>query len=111
MDEKDQRIIELKAEGKSLREIAEAVGTSHVAVKKRLNKVFPHPVEMESELPAEIIDVSEFPDIQEILTQIDFRISRIDTRIGVNLGKNLDTIITPNGWKIERVPINSDNRS
>jgi DNA invertase Pin-like site-specific DNA recombinase len=35
----DQEILDLKAEGKSLREISKAVGISHVAVGKRLKKL------------------------------------------------------------------------
>jgi len=39
VDEKDQKIIELKADGKSLRDIAAEIGISHVAVKKRLDRL------------------------------------------------------------------------
>ena len=39
MDATDRKIIALKAEGKSLRKIAREVGMSHVAIKKRLDKL------------------------------------------------------------------------
>ena len=38
MDTKDTLILSLHGEGKGLREIAEAVNISHVAVKKRLDR-------------------------------------------------------------------------
>ena len=39
MDKTATKIIELKNDGKSLRQIAKQVGTSHVAVKKRLDRL------------------------------------------------------------------------
>ena len=39
MNKTDTKIIELKNGGKSLRQIAKQVGISHVAVKKRLDKL------------------------------------------------------------------------
>lgn len=39
MDQKDELILSLKNEGKSLREIGRQVGMSHVAVKKRLDRL------------------------------------------------------------------------
>jgi len=41
MDKKDTKIIKLKNDGKSLRQIAKQVGISHVAVKKRLEIYLP----------------------------------------------------------------------
>jgi len=38
----DQMILDLKTEGKSLREIASILGVSHVAVRKRLKKFLHH---------------------------------------------------------------------
>ena len=107
MNTKDKEILNLKGMGKSLREIAEEVGISHVAVKKRLDRLTEHetvnqrtPINDDS-----IIDASHHPEMNDALITFDTFISDLELKIRkeFDIPQQIDIIInTPNGWKIER---------
>lgn len=69
MDTKDDLILSLTGEGKSLREIGKIVNLSHVAVKKRLDRIPP----AEKPQPDEDgrIDTSQYPALHKAILKID----------------------------------------
>ena len=123
MNKLDTKIIELKNGGKSLRQIAKQVGISHVAVKKRLDRLTVNktcsqeasaktePVIDECKIPqtdtGQIWDTDEYPELNHAVTEIDSLIIDIEQFVRNKLetpeSKSI-TIETPNGWKIEKIP-------
>ncbi|MFH0754821.1 MAG: AsnC family protein [Candidatus Omnitrophota bacterium] len=101
MDAKNDLIRSLDGEGKSLRDIAEAVNLSHVAVKKRLDRMNRH---TENPQPDENgrIDTSQYPKLHKAIFKIDDILSDIQRQIGKPIA-----IETPGGWKID---VNTVNR-
>jgi len=95
MGTKDNLIIKLHGEGKSLREIGEIVNLSHVAVKKRLDRMS----SVEKPLPDEDgrINTSKYPNLQKAVMKIDEIIADIQRQTG----QNQISIETPAGWKID----------
>ena len=95
MDTKDELILSLHDEGKSLREIAEAVNLSHVAVKKRLDRILSE----EKPQPGEDgrINTGQYPALHKALLKIDDILSGIQRQIGKPI-----SLETPGGWKIDR---------
>ena len=96
MDAKNDLIIKLQNEGKSLREIGEIVNISHVAVKKRLGRLN----NTEKPIPVEDgrINTSQYPNLQKAVMKIDEIIADIQRQIG----QKQISIETPAGWKIDR---------
>jgi hypothetical protein len=119
MDKTDTKILKLKNGGGSLRQIAKQVGISHVAVKKRLDRLtvnktcsqeasaIAEPAIDDCKIPqADIWDTDEYPELNHAVTEIDGLIIDIEQFVRNKLGpesKSL-TIQTPNGWKIEKIP-------
>ena len=105
MDKTATKIIELKNGGKSLRQIAKQVGISHVAVKKRLDRLTANETGNQALPPDkdQLWDMDEYPELNHAVTEIDgllmdierFFSNRHETSEGI-------TIFTPNGWKIEK---------
>ena len=119
MDKTDTKIIELKNGGESLRQIAKQVGISHVAVKKRLDRLTVNkacsqeasakaePVIDDCKIPqADIWDTDEYPELNHAVSEIDSLIIDIEQFVRNKLetpeSKSI-TIQTPNGWKIEKI--------
>lgn len=114
MDSQDKYILKLKREGKSLREIAKWAGISHVAVKKRLDKLavnhtYQKQVNEGSEFKVngtteEKIKTSQYPNLDQAVSKLDEIIRQIVTNVKEDLNKSGDiSIHTPEGWKIERI--------
>lgn len=128
MDKTDDLILTLKKEGKSLREIAREVGLSHVAVKKRLDKMGPVHADMadvlddtpigETEALSEVqnneepqaddkgrIEISRYPNLDQAILELDESLKTIESivREELKLAKDKEFAIqTSGGWKIER---------
>lgn len=96
MDTKNDLIRSLDGEGKSLREIGEIVGLSHIAVKKRLDRMNCH---AENPQPDENgrIDTAQYPGLHKAVLKIDAILSDIQGIIGKPI-----SLETPGGWKIDR---------
>jgi len=95
MDTKDALILSLHGEGKSLREIAEAVNISHVAVKKRLDRSLSEKKPQPGEDGR--IDTEQYPALHKAILKIDDILSDIRRQIGKPIA-----IETPGGWRIDR---------
>ena len=108
MDKKDTKIIKLKNDGKSLRQIAKQVGISHVAVKKRLDRLTANEVGSQAPLPdtGQRWDMDEYPELNHAVTGIDGLLMDIE-RFFSNHQETPEsiTIETPNGWKIEKIRV------
>jgi len=106
--------------GESLRQIAKQVGISHVAVKKRLDRLTVNktciqevsakaePVIDDCKIPqAYIWDIDHYPELNHAVSEIDSLIIDIEQFVRNKLetpeSKSI-TIQTPNGWKIEKIP-------
>ena len=109
MNKTDTKIIELKNGGKSLRQIAKQVGISHVAVKKRLDKLTANETGNQAPPPdtGQIWDMDEYPELNHAVTEIEGLLMTIQRFIS-NHQKTPEsksiTIETPNGWKIVKIP-------
>jgi len=104
MDKKNTKIIKLRNDGKSLRQIAKQVGISHVAVKKRLDRLTAN--ETGNQAPrntGQLWDMDEYPELNHAVTGIDSLLMDIEQFFS-NLQETPEgiTIETPNGWKIEK---------
>ena len=108
MNKTDTKIIELKNGGKSLRQIAKQVGISHVAVKKRLDKLTANETGNQAPPPdtGQIWDMDEYPELNQAVTEIDGLLMNIEYFFS-NLQESSEsiTIETPNGWKIEKIRV------
>lgn len=71
MDQKDTKIIKLANEGKSLRQIAKHVGISHVAVKKRLDRLTANETGSRAPDTGQLWDMSEYPELNHAVTEIE----------------------------------------
>jgi transposase len=80
MDKTDTKIIKLKNDGKSLRQIAKQVGISHVAVKKRLDRLTANKTGNQAPPPdtGQLWDMDEYPELNHAVTEIDGFL--VDTR-------------------------------
>jgi hypothetical protein len=103
MDKTDTKIIKLKNDGKSLRQIAKQVGISHVAVKKRLDRLTVNKTGNQAPVPetGQLWDIDEYPELNHAVTEIDGLLMDIEQFFS-NHQKTPEsiTIETPNGWKI-----------
>jgi hypothetical protein len=108
MDKKDTKIIKLKNDGKSLRQIAKQVGISHVAVKKRLDRLTVNKTGNQAPVPetGQLWDIDEYPELNHAVTEIDALLMNIEYFFS-NLLEPSDSISisTPNGWKIEKIRV------
>ena len=106
MDKKDTKIIKLKNDGKSLRQIAKKVGISHVAVKKRLDRLTANETGNQALPPdtGQLWDMDEYPELNHAVTEIDGFLMDIE-RFFSNHQETPEsiTIETPNGWKIGKI--------
>ena len=105
MDKKDTKIIKLKNDGKSLRQIAKQVGISHVAVKKRLDRLTANETGNQAlpPDPGQLWDMDEYPELNHAVTEIDRLIMNIEQFFSNHQGTPESiTIETPNGWRIEK---------
>jgi hypothetical protein len=73
MDKKDTKILKLKKDGQSLRQIAKKVGISHVAVKKRLDRLTANETGNQALPPdtGQLWDMGEYPELNHAVTEID----------------------------------------
>jgi hypothetical protein len=105
MDKTDTKIVELKNGGMSLRQIAKQIGISHVAVKKRLDRLTVNKTGNQAPVPetGQLWDMDEYPELNHAVTEIDGLLMNIEYFFS-NLLEASDsiTISTPNGWKIEK---------
>jgi hypothetical protein len=105
MDKTDTKILKLKSDGKSLRQIAKQVGISHLAVKKRLDRLTAN--KSGNKAPPTDTDqlwkIDEYPILNRAVTEIDSLLMNIEYFFS-NLHQSSEsiTIETPNGWKIEK---------
>ena len=108
MDKKDIKIIELKNDGKSLRQIAKQVGMSHVAVKKRLDRLTANETGNQAPSPdtGQLWDMDEHPVLNHAVTEIDSLLMDIEQFFS-NHQETPDSIVisTPGGWKIEKIRV------
>ena len=108
MDKTDTKIIKLKNDGKSLRQIAKQVGISHVAVKKRLDRLTAN--ETGNQAPPtgtdQRWDLDEYPELNHAVTGIDGLLMDIE-KFFSNRQETPEsiTIFTPNGWKIGKIRV------
>jgi len=99
LDKIDAVIINMRGQRKSLREIARAVGISHIAVKKRLDRMEaergtdPKTITFDDQGKA---NVSEYPDIRESVNEIDRQLKIIARRINQPEFR----IVSPMGWEV-----------
>lgn len=100
MDAKNDSIRSLDSEGKSLREIGEIVGLSHIAVKKRLDRMNRHTETIQPDENGRI-DTTQYPDLHKAVLKIDEILSEIQGKIGEAI-----SIETPGGWKIDVNTVN-----
>jgi hypothetical protein len=104
MDKKDTKIIKLKNDGKSLRQIAKQVGISHVAVKKRLDRLTANETGNQAPDTGQRWDMDEYPELNHAVTGIDSLLVDIEQFFSNHLETPESiTIETPNGWKIEKI--------
>ena len=108
MDKKDTKIIKLTNDGKSLRQIAKQVGISHVAVKKRLDRLTGDKTGDQAP-PSDTNqrwDLDEYPELGHAVTEIDRLIMNIE-KFFTNHQETPEsiTIETPNGWKIGKIRV------
>ena len=108
MDKKDTKIIKLRNDGKSLRQIAKQVGISHVAVKKRLDRLTANETGNDTPPPdpGQLWDMGEYPELNHAVTGIDGLLMDIE-RFFSNRQETPEsiTIETPNGWKIGKIRV------
>ena len=108
MEKIDTKIIKLKNDGKSLRQIAKQVGISHVAVKKRLDRLTANETGNQATQTdtGQRWDMDEYPVLNRAITEIDSLLMNIEYFFS-NLLEASDsiTIETPNGWKIEKIRV------
>ena len=108
MDKTDTKIIKLKNDGKSLRQIAKQVGISHVAVKKRLDRLTVNETGNQAPPPdtGQLWDVDEYPELNHAITGIDGLLMDIE-KFFSNRQETPEsiTIETPNGWKIGKIRV------
>ena len=106
MDKKDTKIIKLKNDSKSLRQIAKQVGISHVAVKKRLDRLTANETGNQAPDPGQLWDMDEYPELNHAVTEIDGLLMNIEYFFS-NLQETPEsiTIETPNGWKIGKIRV------
>ena len=106
MDKTDTKILKLKNDGKSLRQIAKQVGISHVAVKKRLDRLTANETGSQAPPsdPGQLWDMDEYPELNHAVTEIDGLLMDIEQFFN-NHQKTPEsiTIETPNGWKIGKM--------
>ena len=105
MDKTDTKILKLRNDGQSLRQIAKQVGISHVAVKKRLDRLTANATGKQAP-PSDkkqLFKIDEYPVLNHAVTEIDSLLMNIEYFFS-NLQENSEsiTIETPNGWKIEK---------
>jgi hypothetical protein len=108
MDKIDTKIIKLKNDGKSLRQIAKQVGISHVAVKKRLDRLTANKNANQTPPPdpGQLWDLDEYPELNHAVTEIDRLIMNIEQFFRNKLiTPEGITIETPNGWKIGKIRV------
>ena len=108
MDKKDIKILKLKNDGKSLRQIAKQVGISHVAVKKRLDRLTANETGNQAPPPdtGQLWDMDEYPELNHAVTEIDRLIMNIEQFFRNKLiTPEGITIETPNGWKIAKIRV------
>jgi hypothetical protein len=120
MDQTNELILNLKEQGKSLREIAGEVGISHVAVKKRLDRLV-NPAS--DNLPVSETDgfsepekddkdddvvqrvwVSDFPAIERAYSELDEKLQAIEEMVREQLDLPRDKLLAfyTGNWKIEQ---------
>jgi hypothetical protein len=108
MDKTNTKIIKLKNDGKSLRQIAKQVGISHVAVKKRLDRLTVNKTGNQAPPSdtGQLWKIDEYPVLNRAITEIDGLLMNIEYFFS-NLLEASDsiTISTPNGWKIEKIRV------
>jgi len=108
MDKKDTKIIKLKNDGKSLRQIAKQIGISHVAIKKRLDRLTANETGNQTPPPdaGQRWDMGEYPELNHAVTEIDGLLMDIE-QFFTNRQETPEsiTIETPNGWKIEKIRV------
>ena len=108
MNKTDTKIIELKNGGKSLRQIAKQIGISHVAVKKRLDRLTANETGNQAPPPdtGQKWDMDEYPELDHAVTGIDGLLMDIE-RFFSNRHESSEgiTIFTPNGWKIGKIRV------
>jgi len=99
LDQIDAVIINMRGQRKGLREIARAVGISHVAVKKRLDRMEaerdanPKNITFDDQGKA---NVSEYPDIRKSVNEIDRQLKIIARRTNQPEFR----IVSPRGWEV-----------
>lgn len=128
MDKTDELILNLKEQGKSLRETGRELGLSHMAIKKRLDKLgatysvvvspviepddtpieadaFSEPEKVLSDDDVQHVWVSDFPAIERAYSELDEKIKAIEELVREELdlpeNKRL-AFYTSGGWKIEQ---------
>jgi len=100
LDKTDKKIAELKKQNKSLREIAGEIGISHVAVKKRLDRMESdknentQPVNFDAQGRARVDD---HPELLKATTEINRQLLII---AGI-IEQDEFTLESPWGWKVE----------
>ena len=108
MDEKNTKILKLKNDGKSLRQIAKQVGISHVAVKKRLDRLTANETGHQAPPPdpGQLWDMGEYPELNHAVTGIDGLLMNIE-QFFINRQETPESISieTPNGWKIGKIRV------
>jgi hypothetical protein len=108
MDKTATKILKLKNDGKSLRQIAKQVGISHVAVKKRLDRLTANETGNDTPPPdpGQLWDMDEYPVLNRAVTEIDGLLMNIEYFFS-NLLDTSDSIAisTPGGWKIEKIRV------
>ncbi|HHT9146903.1 MAG: hypothetical protein Q7J31_15650 [Syntrophales bacterium] len=123
MDKTNDQILTLRKGGMSLRGIAKEVGLSHVAVKKRLDKmtsvnppvndmvVVPEdtslylPTQDMGGKPERRFEISLYPDLDQAILELDEGLKAVELIIREELKVAEDTgfvIHLDGGWKIEK---------
>ncbi len=100
LDHTDKKIVELKKQNKSLREIAGEIGISHVAVKKRLDRMESDknedtdPVNFDAQGRARVED---HPELLKATIEIN---SQLLVIAGI-IKQDEFVLESPRGWKVE----------
>jgi hypothetical protein len=108
MDKTDTKIIKLKNDGKSLRQIAKQVGISHVAVKKRLDRLTANETGNQAPppVPGQLWDMGEYPELNRAVTEIEGLLMDIEQFFTNHQEASESiTIETPSGWKIGKIRV------
>ncbi len=108
MDQKDETILTLRNEGRSLREIGRELGFSHVAVGKRLKRLLAAGGNQKNDtIQVRAVNVELTWNMGLSLNEIDNVIDRLKRMMSDSLeggfGDEDIIFITYDGWKVENV--------